>query len=298
MKEVLKMSSPTICADTRNATSSPESASGHTHSDLPDGRMTDLFGRVVVPASPSAPPAKAEEQQTSATCGRSGSTSSASAVLTRSLVNRLKQRLGTDGSILFNLIWKEKGTPSRRSVSLLRASGRRTFDSDCGSWPTPSQRDHKGGYQGGRIRDGKVSLDTLDVACQLAAWTTPSATDGSRAGTMTPAMTGSSLTQLVSLAGWPTPQTMDTLPPMDYERRLNHPSRPGCTVSGNLREVVTLAQPARITSSGQLLTVSSAGMESGGQLNPAHSRWLMGLPPEWDDCAPTATRLSRKSRQK
>lgn len=33
-------------------------------------------------------------------------------------------------------------------------------------WPTPSTRDHKGGYQGGRIRNGKVSLDTLDVAVQ------------------------------------------------------------------------------------------------------------------------------------
>ena len=39
---------------------------------------------------------------------------------------------------------------------------------------------------------------------------------------------------------WPTPQTMDTLPPMDYEKRLNHPGRPGRTVSGNLREVVTI----------------------------------------------------------
>ena len=33
-------------------------------------------------------------------------------------------------------------------------------------WPTPSSRDHKGGYQGGRIRNGKVSRDTLDVAVQ------------------------------------------------------------------------------------------------------------------------------------
>jgi len=33
-------------------------------------------------------------------------------------------------------------------------------------WPTPTTRDHKGGYVGGRIRNGKVSWDTLDVAVQ------------------------------------------------------------------------------------------------------------------------------------
>ena len=33
-------------------------------------------------------------------------------------------------------------------------------------WPTPSTRDYKGGYIGGRIRNGKVSRDTLDVAVQ------------------------------------------------------------------------------------------------------------------------------------
>lgn len=34
-------------------------------------------------------------------------------------------------------------------------------------WPTASVRDHKGGYEGGRIRHGKISTDTLDVVAQL-----------------------------------------------------------------------------------------------------------------------------------
>ncbi|QJI52275.1 hypothetical protein [Cronobacter phage JC01] len=34
-------------------------------------------------------------------------------------------------------------------------------------WPTSSATDHKGGYQGGRIRNGKLSVDRLDVAAQL-----------------------------------------------------------------------------------------------------------------------------------
>lgn len=35
-------------------------------------------------------------------------------------------------------------------------------------WATPAARDGKGGYKGGRIRNGKLSLDTLDVSAQLS----------------------------------------------------------------------------------------------------------------------------------
>lgn len=52
--------------------------------------------------------------------------------------------------------------------------------------------------------------------------------------------------------------------------------------------------PARLTASGKKLIGSFAEMESGGQLSPEHSRWLMGLPAAWDFCGATAMASLRR----
>ena len=95
------------------------------------------------------------------------------------------------------------------------------------------------------------------------------------------------------LAGWVTPAARDwkDTPGMTLRRK------DGRSRIDLLPRQVFLTLPCRRTAFGEMLTGSCAGMEGGGQLNPAHSRWLMGLPAEWDDCAVTATPLSRRRRK-
>lgn len=125
------------------------------------------------------------------------------------------------------------------------------------SWPTASATDHKGGYEGGRIRNGKLSVDRLDVAAQLATWPTPLTvpeSDASRGQ-----LSGSMRQQLEPCK----------------------PSIPGLVLNA----------------SGIDVTGSYAETATTGPLNPALSRWLMGYPPEWDACAVMAMPSRRKSQQ-
>jgi hypothetical protein len=52
----------------------------------------------------------------------------------------------------------------------------------------------------------------------------------------------------------------------------------------------------QVVHSGPMPIGSHAATDAPGQLNPAHSRWLMGLPPVFCACAVTATQSTRKSR--
>ena len=266
-------------SDTCSATSSPVLVAGATPCALPDGPTTDLFGRAVAHASPSAPQAPKKAPLMIDTSGLSGSISSASAALESSLVSKLKQRLTTDGSILFNLIWKVKATPAGRQVYRLRASARRISDNDYGSWPTTLTADGRG--------SAGVGKRELPNVAKWVGWPTPIVGDTTGGPRPPDDKRGPApgLQAAAHLTSWPTTSTRD------YKGGYR-----GGRMRNNKISTDTLDVAAQLTS-GQTAIGSPAATENHGQLNPAHSRWLMGLPPAWDACAPTATPSSRKSRK-
>ena len=224
---------------TRNAIFSQGLGDGRMQLDWLDGLTTDQSGRDRHLVSPSQQRVKEKESQTSATSGPSGSTLSASADLQQFLVSRLAQRFATGGSTNSKKTWKPVSTPSGRSLSRLQVSVPSTKETGFGSWPTASARDYKGGYPGGRIRNGKLSVDTLDVAAQLAStWLTPTTSDMNGVRELDGKRSGGLNTQVTGL--WATPNTLDHMALRSEEalKRQAQGARKGRTFPCNLREQV------------------------------------------------------------
>ena len=147
---------------------------------------------------------------------------------------------------------------------------------------TPAVNDAKGSDYAYPSGNHETPFLKLPGQAKLTGWATPaardfkseSATDQFNAERWAH-QRGKPLSAEATLAGWATPKANE-------KRR-----------SEDFQEGRALSAPEAL---GPKPTGCHVGTAGNGQLNPAFSRWLMGFPPEWDDCAPTVTRLSRRSR--
>lgn len=304
--ETLETSTPQTSLGLTESISSQGLEYGTTPSIAPG--LPEDAGRAPAPANLSARQAKERGLLTSGTCGPRSSISSKSAGLQSSLESRLRARTASLGSTLFTLTWKVRTTPAGLSISALRASARPKSDSGFSSWPTPIVNDAglSTHCYGKKLENGeRETFLKLPGAARLANWPAPKASDCSGGRTTETKGGGNAhLDKDARLASWATPSARDWKDTAGMATTGINPDGSERSRLDQLPWQALLAAwttengPARLTATGEMLTGSSARMENGGQLNPSHSRWLMGLPPVWDACAPTKTQVSRSSSAK
>lgn len=250
-------------------------------SGAPLGPMIGLVGRVAARVSPSRLPGTVAALMTHDTSGRSGFGSLRSAGLAASLVSRLQAR--ASGSILYRLTWKIGATPSQRLIWRLRASPGRTSVSDFSGWPTPTtpsggQTTPPGTSATGRRPDGSKATVSLQTVVALAGWGSPKANNGNG-----PGRRGDGALNLQTqsvLAGWATTTSRDW---RSDRGQLTSEELYGSKGQPLARQVLYSD-----------VTGSSVTTPKSGLLRPEHSRWLLRLPPAWDDCMVTAMPSTRK----
>lgn len=259
-----------------SATSLPGSAGGATPSVLQDGPTTGLSGPDRLPVSLSPSPGKVFPKTIPATlhhilfgwsgpaaplcCSASKSPArTCSERLQESLEKALQARLDGRGSMIYKTAWKPHATPLGRQIFRLRASGHRTSAS--------------GHFSGPSIFD-----------LPQVGWATTRANDGNGAKIPPGRQGGLAL----KFAGWHTPLARDgdkqDATPTAIEKRMRDGREIGTAMEARMCSPdgwTTPHQPVRLTTRGEMLTGSFAGMESGGQLCPRHSGWLMGYPETW-----------------
>lgn len=323
MSDQLQMFGEMTSGDIPSVTSLLAGDSGASLSDKQDGPTIDLSGPEVAPAPVSARQVKGMGLQTLVTSGLSGIASSASAALEQSLASRLQQRLDTAGSTLFVETWKRKATPLRRRYWEHTARVRPTSDRGCTSVPSPQASDMRGGGQVKRaLRSmkptGTAQSANLNDYAMLASLPTPMA--GSPATeTYNAAGNNDYSRRIVELASVFTPDCSDRRSAKSSQQGLSNQAQLASVTSPSARDwkdtsgmqesgvdpdgstrsrLDQLPRQAQLAASGQTATGGTGATASTGQLDPAYSRWLMGVPPEWDDFACTAMQSVSKRRRR
>lgn len=285
--------------DTLNVISSPASAGGRSLCNSPAGPQLDLFGLEAALVSHSPLREKDSEPQTNGISGPSSPNSSAPASLQQSLANRLRARLGGNGSPEYSLTWKEWAISGQEPICALRASGHRISGNGCGGWPTPTCTEpdeqpeekiarHKMLNERAKAlgKSGPGPALSLGAAVHLSGWPTPGEDNANNAyghkGT-----DYSDLPTTAQAAGWLTPPANEDAAGL-----------PGSKMQAMLVSQCKLAD-LNGRDSGQPQSGTPAATAKPAALNPAFSRWLQGYPVGWCQAAIKAFRkMKRTPRQK
>ncbi len=176
-----------------------------------------------------------------------------------------------------------------------QSGGALPADAALTGWPSPKASDQQMARRSSEAADRFLQRPNhsseLGIDVQLAGWTTTTTRDWKDSGAdIAPRPDNGrdrfdQLPRQAVLCGWPTPSVQnDRTGNPESAMAMTRPD--GTKVQQRLQDFAAICCPARLTAHGEMLIGSSAGMESGGQLSPAHSRWLMALPSEWDLAAP------------
>ena len=215
----------------------------------------------------------------------------------------------TGNSPLWFRVWKDWATALREDFSARPKPERRTFDSDCSSWPTPTRGDNEGrsaygrgnlaltgmakswptptasDFQGGQnpghAGESRLRYDAVN-------WATPIATDATKIGP------GTKQTSVVNQArmwavNWPTPAARDW-------KGTNSPEH---VEDGSHMDPLANFAPYAFTPPDQTIphgegsSPKTPDSPPRPQLNPRFAEWVMGYPDGWTDCGPLATESCR-----
>lgn len=227
-------------SDSISVISSPESEDGRLPCVAQVGPTVARHGQHHAHASLSARQARDLGLLTSGTYGPPHIGLSASAALSWSLASNLAALTQTTGSTLYKMTWKAWVMPSARLRFRLRASARRTSETELIGWPTPIASNGRGAGDfnrqgGGKPSDGGIADELADPNSNGRKGRLSGRTDPQREAVDGQAGRGSAISGLAHANHEQRPIAMSARGYADVSRQWNKDSEAAAGCSGVMR---------------------------------------------------------------